>query len=371
MTISKLSDTISHSNRSVEKLARKIINESSNAVLMEMFEDKVLLADHTNGNIYTADYSFDGNTFVFENFENIELEKESDSLREAVNDYFNEEVVDTDRISEAISEEFEKDDNELQDSIVEALASKNTKDVIDYSPLCGINEELDELKETSLFEEYSALLEERPVSTIHYVDFVHPVKVSVLDEDEERVIYSDISDKVKKFTKDSEAKKALLEAIKEYKETDDASIIEEFVEKNEMIMALNESDLKEFVGMSVLGEPKLAKERKELAAEINKIIEESEYLSDKKSVISEALEDAEDEGDTDEDKEAKEKDAKLAAKDSDIEKLKKALETAADKIEDEKLLSKINALLTAIDSGAANNETDVGAIKESIAILSL
>ena len=138
-----------------------------------------------------------------------------------------------------------------------------------------------------------------------------------------------------------------------------------------MIMALNESDLKEFVGMSVLGEPKLAKERKELAAEINKIIEESEYLSDKKSVISEALEDAADEDDTDEDKEAKEKDAKLAAKDGDIEKLKKALETAADKIEDEKLLSKINALLTAIDSGAANNETDVGAIKESIAILSL
>ena len=231
-------------------------------------------------------------------------------------------------------------------------------------------------------QEYSALIEERPVSTIHYVDFVHPVKVSVLDEDEERVIYSDISDKVKKFTKDSEAKKALLEAIKEYKETDDASVIEEFVEKNEMIMALNESDLKEFVGMSVLGEPKLAKERKELAAEINKIIEEtgvkididddgSEYLSDKKSVISEALEDAADEGDTDEDKEAKEKDAKLVAKDGDIEKLKKALETAADKIEDEKLLSKINALLTAIDSGVANNETDVGAIKESIATRSL
>ena len=72
-----------------------------------------------------------------------------------------------------------------------------------------------------------------------------------------------------------------------------------------------------------------------------------------------------------ESEEAKEKDAKLAAKDGDIEKLKKALEAAADKIEDEKLLSKINGLLTAIDSGSANNETDVGAIKESIAILSL
>ena len=90
-----------------------------------------------------------------------------------------------------------------------------------------------------------------------------------------------------------------------------------------------------------------------------------------KELYPQAIEDAADEGDTDEDKEAKEKDAKLAAKDGDIEKLKKALETAADKIEDEKLLSKINALLTAIDSGAANNETDVGAIKESIAILSL
>ena len=368
MTISKLSDTIAHSNRMVEKLARKIINESSNAVLMEMFEDKVLLADHTNGNIYTADYSFDGNTFVFENFENIELEKETNSLREAVSDYFNEEVVDTERIGEALSEEFEKDDNELQDSIVEALASKNISDVIDYSPLCGINEELDELKETSLFEEYSALLEERPVSTIHYIDFVHPVKVAVLDEDEERVIYSDISDKVAKFSKDSEAKKALLEAIKVYKETEDPTVIEDYVGNNEMIMGLNESEFKEFVGMSVLGEPKLVAERKELADEINKIIKESEYLSDKKSIIEEALSDDDFEGE--DDKEKKE-DEKLAAKDSDVEKLKKALETAADKIEDEKLVSKINALLTAIESSSKNNETDVGAIKESIAILSL
>ena len=51
MKVSTLSDAIAYSNRMVEKLAKKIINESSNAVLLEMFENKVLLADHTNENI--------------------------------------------------------------------------------------------------------------------------------------------------------------------------------------------------------------------------------------------------------------------------------------------------------------------------------
>ena len=108
MKVSKLSDAIAYSNRMVEKLAKKIINESSNAVLLEMFENKVLLADHTNGNIYTADYKFDGNNFVFENFDHIELEADSDALKEAINNYFDEDVVDTSEIEEALEEEFEK-----------------------------------------------------------------------------------------------------------------------------------------------------------------------------------------------------------------------------------------------------------------------
>ena len=51
--------------------------------------------------------------------------------------------------------------------------------------------------------------------------------------------------------------------------------------------------------------------------------------------------------------------------------LKKALETAKEKVEDEKLISKIEDLIDAIDEASKSGETDVGAVKESIQILSL
>ena len=72
MDIGKFNDALLLSNKNVEKLARKYINESCNAALMEMFEDKCILADHTTGQIFEANYSFDGETFIFENntFEN-------------------------------------------------------------------------------------------------------------------------------------------------------------------------------------------------------------------------------------------------------------------------------------------------------------
>ena len=355
MKVSKLSDAIAYSNRMVEKLAKKIINESSNAVLLEMFENKVLLADHTNGNIYTADYKFDGNNFVFENFDHIELEADSDALKEAINNYFDEDVVDTSEI----------EDNELSDSIVEALASKNTEDVIDYSEMRNINEEIDELKETKLFADYSALLEERPISTIHCFDFVNPVKVSVLDEDEGRIIYTNVSEKIAKSVKDADIKNSLLEALKNYKETEDVTVLEDFFMNNEVLTALTESQLKEFIGMSAISEPSILSERKELTNTILDLIEENEYLCGKKELILEAAEEEENGAEEDEE------DKKVSVSDADVEKLKKALKDASEKIEDKKLLEKINSLLTAIESSSANNETDVGAIKESIALFSL
>ena len=134
---------------------------------------------------------------------------------------------------------------------------------------------------------------------------------------------------------------------------------------NEVLTALTESQLKEFIGMSAISEPSILSERKELTNTILDLIEENEYLCGKKELILEAAE--EEESGTEEDEE----DKKVSVSDADVEKLKKALKDASEKIEDKKLLEKINSLLTAIESSSANNETDVGAIKESIALFSL
>ena len=192
-----------------------------------------------------------------------------------------------------------------------------------------------------------------------------PVKVSVLDEDEGRIIYTNVSEKIAKSVKDADIKNSLLEALKNYKETEDVTVLEDFFMNNEVLTALTESQLKEFIGMSAISEPSILSERKELTNTILDLIEENEYLCGKKELILETAE--EEENGTEEDEE----DKKVSVSDADVEKLKKALKDASEKIEDKKLLEKINSLLAAIESSSANNETDVGAIKESIALFSL
>ena len=123
MDIGKFNDALLLSNKNVEKLARKYINESCNAALMEMFEDKCILADHTTGQIFEANYSFDGETFIFENFTEIELEKTDSSLKEAIGDYFDDKNV---NLVEAYESCSDSNSDFFETSLSEALASKNT-----------------------------------------------------------------------------------------------------------------------------------------------------------------------------------------------------------------------------------------------------
>ena len=151
MKISNFNDTLLYSNKNLEKIASKLVNSSSNAVLMEMFSDECLLADHETGTIYKANYSFDGKKIVFENFESVELEEDDSSLREAISDYF-----DDNNINLVESYESKTNETDLFDSsLTEALASKNMEDIINYSELVGINEEIEDLKNTEAYKVFS------------------------------------------------------------------------------------------------------------------------------------------------------------------------------------------------------------------------
>ena len=134
MDIGKFNDALLLSNKNVEKLARKYINESCNAALMEMFEDKCILADHTTGQIFEANYSFDGETFIFENFTEIELEKTDASLKEAIGDYFDDKNV---NLVEAYESCSDSNSDFFETSLSEALASKNMSEIVDYTSLEG------------------------------------------------------------------------------------------------------------------------------------------------------------------------------------------------------------------------------------------
>lgn len=354
INVSKFNDLLLYSNKNVEKLARNLVNESSNAVLMSMFEDKCHIADHTTGQIFEADYSFDGKTFTFENFEKVELVKdEHDSLKEAIMDYFNDENV---NLAESYEKFAGQDSDIIEKTLTEALASKNVADLIDYSELEGINEEVEDLKDTELYKVYSERLETHPTNSIKMFNWKDPVKVSLIDEDKRIVMNKSIKTKAKSLKSNPDFKKDLTEAAKDYLDGD-ISLLEALVNNYTELLALDTVALKESVGFAVLGNTSLTKSRSKITKAIEAIISEDDVYNEKREMLLSEEDETEDTGvETDE---------------KDVETLKKALTTAKRKVSDEKLIDKIEDLLNAIEASSSSGETDVGAVKEAIEILKM
>jgi len=360
MDIVKFNNALLLSNKNVEKLARKYINESSNAALMEMFEDKCILADHTTGQIYEANYSFDGETFVFENFNEVELEKSNTSLKEAIGDYFDDKNI---NLTEAYESAVSSNSDILESSLSEALASKNMENVIDYSSIVGINEDIGDLKDNSTFKAYKERLSNKPSSSIKFFNWKEPVKVSVLDEDENVILNKSIFTKAKKLRTNVEFKKLLSEAAEDSLNGDN-TVLEELISENESIIALSEAELKELVGMSVIGNKTLMENRKTIVEKIESFITEDVALSEKRAII-------EAEKVNDDSSNEEEKDNAPEASEQDVEAIKAALEKAKEKATDEKLISKIDSLIDSLTEAIEDESTDVAAIKEAVEILSM
>ena len=354
MDINKFNNTLLYSNKNVEKLARKLINESANAVLMEMFEDKCILADHTTGQIFEASYDFDGKTFTFDNFDEISLEKSNDALKEAIKDYFDDTSI---NLAEAYENNSANTSDIFEDSLTEALAGKNMDNVINYAELAGVNKELGDFKKSNVYKVYTERLEEAPTASIKYFDWTKPVKVALIDEDCDVVLNKTMKSKAKKLRTNPSFKIALNEAATEAL-NGDISRFASLLEENPSIVSLDKAELKELIGLSVVGSKSLMENRNKLADIVENIISENEELSEKKTLFE---------------AENEEEGASKApeATEDDIEEVRKALETAKSKAKDQKLADKIDDLINSLEESSKAGETDVASLKEAIEILSL
>ena len=352
MKIDKFNNALLYSNKNLEKIARKLINESSNAVLMEMFDDKCVLADHTTGQIFEANYSFDGNKFVFENFKEVELEQSDEHLREAIGDYFDDANVNLAEAYETISE---NNSDIFEQSLTEALAGKNMSNVLNYMELAGIHEEVASFRKTDLFKVFSERIEKKPLNNIKMFNWSDPVAVSILDEDNEKILSKSMKNKAKKLRTNPEFKKELQEAAIEALDGD-MSLLENIVNENISLVSLDSSELKETIGLSVVGNKTLMENRNGIVSMIEKIIEENEDLTNKKEAAA---------------NESTENDDEPEASEEDTEALKKALETAKLKTSDEKIINKIDDIIDSLNESMEAGETNVGAIKEAISLLML
>ena len=357
MKISHLNDLFLYSNSNVEKLARKLVNESSNGLMLEMFDDSAFLADHITGKVYKSDYNFNGKTFEFTNFEEVEIENDNTSLSEAIKAYFDDEAVD---LAEAYEVSANTSKDVFEESLVEALASKNMENIIDYSELCGINEEVSEVSEMPFFRLYEERLATHPTSSIKFFDWVNPVRVSLIDEDENVVINKTAKKKAKSLKNDKDFKKKLKGAAEDAVDGDNR-LMEELISENQSILALDNAELKELVGMSVIGERNLMENRNTIVNAINTIISEDADFAYKKALFEEEGE--EEEG-------ADDKEAAPEVSEKDTEALVKALDKALENITDEKLIKKIEDLKSDLQGAAEAEETDTGAVKEAVELLS-
>lgn len=357
MKINEFSNALLYSNKNVEKAMKSIVNESSNAVVLEVFSDKCYLADHITGIIYEATYDFDGNTFTFDNFKEVQLEKTNSSLREAISEYFDGTSV---SLTEAYEKAADSADTEIfEESLTEALASKNMSKITNYSELVGINEEVsDDLKNSAVYKAYKDRLSKVPSGSIKAFNWKNPVKVGLIDEDQNRFINKSMSVKAKALKTNNEFKKSLIEAATASINGDN-SLLEDLLENNVCLLSLNESELKELVGLSIITNKNLVSSRKTILENINKVISEDEILKNKAQLLTEGENTEDDDSDIPE------------ATKQDVDGIVKELEKAKSKAKDEKLIEKISDLIDSLKSSSDEGTTDVGAVKESIEILSL
>src|SRR5574344_2047834 len=342
----KMSNYLLYSNKNIEKMISNIVAESSNAALVSMYDDKVILVDHTNGNMYTADYNFDGKVVTMENFEPITFEKSDSKLLEAINEYLDDEDgTATTNLVETYEDEAENRNNdELKDAIVEALSAKNMENVIDYSELKGVNEDVKDFLSTPLAEAYKERIDSHPTSSIKFFDFEKPVKVAIIDEDENKVLTKDIKKKALDLLKDKSFKEDLAEALKEFMDDNSTENLNEVVSNNPSVLVLDEAELKELVGLSVIGEKELMENRSNLVKAIMETVDNDETLHEKAELLKEA------EDETDDKEEGDKEDKAPEADEKSLDDLEKALDKAMEKCGDnEALCNKIQALKDAIE----------------------
>lgn len=357
MDIKDFNNTLLYSNKNIEKTMRGLINESTNAVLLETYDEKCLLADHTTGQIFEAKYSFDGNVFTFSDFKEISLEKNNDSLREAIGDYFDDANI---NLAEAYEKATASDTDCLEASLTEALASKNISKTIDYSQIANLDDEsIKEARETEAFKAYTERLNEEPSDSVKLFNWKDAVKVAIIDEDKKKLISRSSKVKADKLRKTVDFKKKVLDASKKFvEESGDMSGFEDLISENNCILALDSSELKEAIGLSIVGDRNLMSKRNEISKAVENLISEDEEFSAKKEQMASEKKD----GDDSDAPEASEQDTKAIVK---------ALETAKSKATDEKLIDKIEKIISSLEDTSSEGETDVAAVKEAVELLSL
>ena len=373
-----------YSNKEMQKLLQSIVNESSNAALVNVFEDSVILLDHENGDFYTADYKFDADnlTVDFKNFEKVELFSEDSTLEEKIEQFLDEDEMTTDELFETYKNEVLKKDAALKE-LVDYAVSRKSFGGVDYSEIKEAVEKVkDELEFplTESFAFYKERMKTHPRTKINYFTFNEDVKVSLVETEPKAVITTSLKEKAKDLYKNEEFKDKFIETAKTFMEDveEGTEELKALLENYPCVFTLDEAERAEMFGKVFIRDKELRESISDLNQGFDLVFEgddladlRSEYMFEEDEEVPAAPETpAEPVEDGEEQKpEPKPEPAKEIPK-SDAQKVVEDLKKIAKEISDPKAKEVLDQAIAKLEK-APEEGTRPDVVKEAVEILSL
>lgn len=261
LTKKKFIETSMYANKNIEKILREAIGESDNAVLFNLFEDKMILFDKNNNNFYWADYKLNAkdNSLVIENYEKIYFIEDNDDFVLDSQKYFSGDI--SLQELKASYAENKKDINAIFESeLNEAMIYSNTS-IFDNAidDFYTIKEDLDlnYLKNQAFFKEYVDKMNEYPLSEIKHIDFKNKIKVSLINENywvNSKAMKLNKKDYAKHLWKNDEFKKQFIDNINIFVEDVETGInlIGLLLKEHDEFFYLNNAEKKELIGKTLI-----------------------------------------------------------------------------------------------------------------------
>jgi len=365
-----------YSNDSMQKIVASVVNSSSNAVLVNMYEDSLILLDHEEGQFYIADYDFNAKdlSLKIENFEAVELEREEDSFRDKVYEYFDDEEGNAVELAEAYKEDVMDQEQYISELINNAMVTKDFSEIVDWSKVKDVIDEdaIEALRKDTYFKLYEARLKTHPLTEIKIFDWENPVNVSLVETEPSSIVNKTSIEKANELWK----KEAFKESFEESASTliedveDGTEKFKSLLEDYPQIFYLDSGDRKTLFGKAILASQNLREDMSLLIKGIDLLFENFDLAEMREEYLAEAGEE-EKAPEEEEGGEGKEKEEKAPEVEPiSMKKIASELKNIAEKIEDEDIKSKLEELIAKVEKGLEEG-TRPDVIKEAIAILTM
>lgn len=381
LTLEQFENLNLFSNRNMEKVLTNIVNSSSNAALVNMGEDSVILLDHKEGKFYIADYEFDREklTVEFSHFDSIDLIEEGTEFESEVSKVFESDEFDLSVLTESYKKNVVEKDSFINELVSFTMSRKNYTEDVDYD---DIAEAVSSVKLNSLdrqfFNEYKDRMDDYPLNEVKRFNWVNPVKVSLVETEKEKIVNKSAIQKAHDLWKrDSfkaffnEATENLIEDIDEGKEK-----FSELFEEFPQLFFLDEADRKTLFGKAILNSSAYVRESMDDILKGIDILFEQEFESKRQEYLAEYEDvsvsdiDMEDEGmeDMEDDMDSYEPAPEVEVDDMSI--LIDDLEAIKNSCQDQKSVGKLEFLIDRLKKGIEEG-TRPDIIKQAVSILSL